>query len=140
VLDRSRCSTALRATYVDASGSMVATVVVAVLPAGAAARTVAAELASTTEGTGGPVQAFAVPDTAAANFGAAEQKLSDVVVAGPYVILATAGFTDDRLERVTFDDYVHAEMTSLAAGLVRSAQLVLGRPPPRPVCPGAPGC
>jgi hypothetical protein len=140
VLDRSRCSTVLRATYVDSSGSMVATVLVAVLPADAAARTVVAELASTAEGAGGPVQALAVPGTAAASFGDDQRQLSDVVEAGPYVILATAGFTDDRREQVTADDYVRAEMTSLAAGLVTSAQLVLGRPPPRPVCPGAPGC
>ncbi len=140
VLDSHGCSTALRATYVDASGSMVATVVVAVLPAGTAASSVASVLASTATEPGGPAQTFSVAGTSAAGFGDGERQVSDVAGAGPYVIVSTAGFTDDRREQVTADDYVHAEMTSLAQGLVRSAELVLGARPRPPTCPGAPGC
>ena len=139
VLDHSGCGTALRATYVDSSGSMVATIVVAVLPAGAAASKVVPDL-TVAGGAPGPVQTFPVPGTLAAGFGDSERQLSDVAAAGPYVILSTAGFTDDRREQVSADDYVLAEMTSLAHGLVGSAQQVLGKPPPTPVCPGAPGC
>ncbi len=140
VLDRGGCETVLRATYVDSSGSMVATIAVAVLPAGAASKSVAAGVSSTTDGAGGWVQTFPVPGTPAAGFGDQERQLSDVAAAGPYVILSTAGFTDDRLDQVKADDYVRAEMNSLATGLVKSARLVLGRQPPPPVCPGAPGC
>lgn len=140
VLDRSGCSTVLRATYVDASGSMVATVAVAVLRAGTATGKVVAALRSAAGGTAGLVQAFPVPGTAAAGFGASERQLPDVSAAGPYVILSTAGFTDDRGAQVAQDHYVRAEMTSLADGLVSSAQQVLGKQPPKPVCPGAPGC
>ncbi len=140
VLDHRGCSTALRATYVDSSGSMVATIVVAVLPASAPSRSVAADLKSMAEGGGAPVQAFAVAGTPAAGFGASERQIFDVSAAGPYVILSTAGFTATRRENVTADDYVHEEMQSLADGLVGSAEKVLGTPPRPPVCPGAPGC
>jgi hypothetical protein len=139
VLDRNRCSTVLRATYIDSSGSMVDTIAVAVLPTRAAASGVAADLAGT-DAAAAPVQTFPVPGTAAAGFDNDERQLSDVTAAGPYVILSTAGFTDARRNQVRTDDYIRDEMTSLAAGLVRSAQLVLGRQPATPVCPGAPGC
>jgi hypothetical protein len=56
------------------------------------------------------------------------------------VILSTAGFSDDRGELVSSDQYVHSEMASLADGLVASTQQILGRPPITPACPGAPGC
>jgi hypothetical protein len=140
VLDHNGCATALRATYVDSSGSMVATVVVAVLPAGAAASEVVPELGGTAGSSAAVVQAFPVPGTEAAVFGNSDRQLSDVQAAGPYVILSTAGFADDRGEQVSGDSYDLAEMTSLADGLVSAAQHVLGKRPPTPVCPGAPGC
>ena len=140
VLDRSGCSAVLRATYVDASGSMVATVAVAVLPAGTATGKVVTALRSAAGGTAGLVQTFAVPGTAAAGFGDSERQLPDMAAVGPYLILSTAGFTDDRGAQVAQDHYVRAEMTGLADGLVSSAQQVLGKQPPTPVCPGAPGC
>jgi hypothetical protein len=140
VLDHSGCSTAFQATYVDSSGSMVATLVVAVLPGSSAASSAAHALRAPTYGTAGPAEAFPVPGTPAAGFGDAERQLSHVDAAGPYVILSTAGFTDGRTGAVAADGYVDAEMASLAQGLVASAQRILGKPPPAPVCPGAPGC
>jgi hypothetical protein len=140
VLEHGGCSAALRATYVDSSGSMVATVVVAVLSASSKAASVAHALTATGGGAGGPAQTFPVTGTPAAEFGDANRQLSEVDAAGPYVILSTAGFSDDRLGQVSADAYLRAEMTSLAAGLVSSAQQVLGKEPPLPVCPGAPGC
>jgi hypothetical protein len=140
VLDHGGCSTAFQATYVDASGSMVATVVVAVLPASSAASSVAHALRAAAYGAAGPAQTFPVPGTPAATFGDAERQLSHVDAAGPYVIMSTAGFTDGRPGLVSADDYVDAEMASLAEGLASSAGRVLGKQPPVPVCPGAPGC
>jgi hypothetical protein len=140
VLEHGGCSTAFEATYVDSSGSMVATVVVAVLPASSAASSVAHALKAAVYGAPGPVQAFPVAGTAAAGFGDAQRQLSHVEAAGPYVILSTAGFTDGRPGLVATDAYLDAEMASLTEGLVSSAQRVLGKPPPVPVCPGAPGC
>jgi hypothetical protein len=140
VLEHGGCSAAFQATYVDASGSMVATVVVAVLPASSAATSVAHALKAAAYGSPGPAQTFPVAGTPAAGFGDAQRQLSHVEAAGPYVILSTAGFSDGRAGLVSADDYMDAEMASLAEGLVSSARRVLGKQPPRPVCPGAPGC
>lgn len=140
ILDRYGCTTVLRATYVDASGSMVATVAVAVLPAKAPASVVLTDLQGTQAGAAGPVLTFPVPGTSAAAFGTGQRQLSAGISAGPYVILSTAGFADDRTEQVSGDNYVSGEMTSLADGLVNSAERVLGRRPRPPTCPGAPGC
>jgi hypothetical protein len=140
LLRRLGCSTALQATYLDASGSMVATVAVAVLPGSAAASAAYNRLPGTQAGAPGPARAFPVPGTPAAGFGDAERQLSFVVAAGPYVILSTAGFADERTQRVGTDEYVSREMESLASGLVKSVQNIIGKPPPEPVCPGAPGC
>jgi hypothetical protein len=140
VLGHSGCSAAFQATYVDSSGSIVATLVVAVLPASSTASAVALDLKAAIYGAAGPAQTFPVAGTPAAGFGDAQRQLSHVAAAGPYVILSTAGFTDGRPGLVSTDDYVDAEMASLSEGLVSSAQRVLGKPPPLPVCPGAPGC
>ena len=140
VLGQLGCSTVLRATYLDASGSMVATIAVAVLPGTTAANAAYARLPGTAAGAPGPAHAFAVAGTPAAGFGDAERQLSIDVAAGPYVILSTAGFADGRTLRVAANDYMSREMESLAGGLVRSVQNNLGKPPPEPACPGAPGC
>jgi hypothetical protein len=140
VLSRLGCSTALQATYLDASGSMVATITVAVLPGSAAASAAYNGLPDTAAGDAGPAQAFPVPGTAAAGFGEAERQLSSDVAAGPYVILSTAGFADDRTQRVSSDGPVSEEMSSFASGLVHFVQSIIGTTPPEPVCPGAPGC
>jgi hypothetical protein len=140
VLDRRGCSTVLRATYRDASGSMVATVVVAVLPAGTATSKMLPDLRRAATAGDRLVDTFPVAGTGAEGFTDGERQLSYVSAAGPYVVLSTAGFTDDRGGVVSADPYVRAEMTGLARGLAGSAQQVLGKQPPRPVCPGAPGC
>jgi hypothetical protein len=139
VLSRLGCSTVLQATYLDASGSMVATITVAVLP-GSAAASAAYNGLPDPAGDPGPAPPFPVPGTAAAGFGEAERQLSSDVVAGPYVIFSTAGFADDRTQRVSSDAPVSKEMSSFASGLVRSVQDIIGKTPPEPVCPGAPGC
>jgi hypothetical protein len=140
ILARHGCTTVLRATYLDASGSMVATIAVAVLPGTSAAAAVYAVLPATGAGSPGPALSYPVPGTAAASFGDAQRQLSSGITAGPYVILSTAGFADDRGEHVSADPYVSGEMDSLANGLVTSVQNNLARQPPVPVCPGAPGC
>jgi len=140
VLSLLGCSTVLRATYLDASGSMVATITVTVLPGSAAARAAYDGLPDTAAGEPGPALAFPVAGTPAAGFGEAERQLSAGAAAGPYVILSTTGFSDDRTQRVSSDQYVSMEMDSFAGGLVRAVQNTIGKPPSEPVCPGAPGC
>ena len=141
VLRMHGCSDALRATYVDASGSLVATVAVAVLPSTAAARAVVSEFSGSGARHAEPVRALAIARTAAAGFGAAQRELSYTARAESYVIMATAGFADDRGPvRLTADGYLDGELTSLAYGLVGTTKSVLGGQPAAPGCPGAPGC
>jgi hypothetical protein len=145
------CSAALRATYVDASGSMVATVAVAVLPNSADASAVVSDLTSTSGGSLESVgdnnssqtvaRALRIDRTPAASFGNPQRQLSQAVGAGPYVILSSAGFADGRPKvPVAKDSYLAQEMVSLTNGLLQSADTVLGAKPAAPVCPGAPGC
>ena len=112
-LSQHGCTAAMRATYVDSSGSLIATVTVAVLPDTAAERAVVEDLADD----------------------------GSAVGAGPYVILSTAGFADGRHHvRLASDQYLDDEMSSLTSGLANSAEGALGKPLPPLVCPGAPGC
>ena len=112
-LSQHGCTAAMRATYVDSSGSLIATVTVAVLSGTAAQRVVVEDLAD---------DGYAVG-------------------AGPYVILSTAGFADGRHHvRVAADQYLDDEMSSLTSGLADSTESALGKPLPPLVCPGAPGC
>ena len=135
------CSAVLRVSYLDASGSLVATVAVAVLPDAQAARTVTDELTDALSRNPALVQSLRIARTPAADFGDAQRQLSRTVSGGPYVIMTTAGFADGRHKvRMSADEYLDQEMLSLVHGLSGSADAVLGRPPTTPVCPGAPGC
>lgn len=140
ILARYGCTEALRATYVDSSGSMVATIAIMVLTGPAVARTAAADLSRQPSGTL-LVRTFPVKGTPAAGFGDAERQLSRATADGPYVVLSTAGFADARHRiAVREDSYLDQEMTSLNAGLTSSAAVALGHTPAPPVCPGTPGC
>jgi hypothetical protein len=129
------CTAALRATYADSSDSLVATITVAVMPSASAARTVVGDLPGQMV-----VRSLRIADTPAAKFGDADRQLSRTAYVGPYVILATAGFTDAHHHLGIRDGYMNTEMASLVKGLVQAASSTLGAPPPVPSCPGAPGC
>jgi hypothetical protein len=141
LLSKYHCSAAMRASYVDSSGALVATLMVAVLPTTAAQHAVIQDL--TGSGSISPVlvRPLRVAGTPAASFGNVQRQVTQAAGAGPYLILSTAGFADGR-HRVRFsgDAYLGTEMSSLASGLVTSAERVLGKPLPALVCPGAPGC
>jgi hypothetical protein len=140
-LSQHGCTAAMRATYVDSSGSLIATVTVAVLPDTAAEHAVVEDL--TGAGTISPevVQALPVAGTPASVFSDPQRQLASVVGAGPYVIMSTAGFADGRHHvRLAADPYLDNEMSSLTGGLASSAERALGKPLPPLVCPGAPGC
>jgi hypothetical protein len=135
------CSDTLRATYADASDSLVATIAVAVLPGVTAAREAVNQLTGSGARHPSPIRTLAIARTPAANFGAAQRQLSYVTAAQSYVIMATAGFADGRGRvHLAADGYLDNELTSLAYGLVGKAKSVLGGPPAMPACPGAPGC
>jgi len=141
VLAAGHCAALLRATYLDASGSFVITLGIAVLPDRAAAEAAVVKLTVTGAGQRLAVRPLPVPDTPAARFRGAQRELSIAVSAGPYVVMATAGFADGRQHvELTTDYYYNQEMTSLLDGVAYSLATRIGTQPAVPSCPGAPGC
>jgi hypothetical protein len=140
VLARHGCLAVLRATYEDQTQTLAVTVGVAVLPGKPAAQ----ESASGLGGRGDPrsgVRAVAFRRTATASFGDRGQKLVWDYVAGPYLVLATAGYADGRPWLTRGDDsYTAAELLGLARGAGQRVVSVLGARPPAPRCPGSPAC
>ena len=139
VLNDHACSAALRATYADSSGSMVATVTVAVLPATSAADDVVRALPDSGAGQI-VIRALRIAGTPAAGFDNDDRQLSRTEAVGSYVIMVTAGFSDGRHRMVLTDPYVNTEMGSLVSGLTGAASSALGARLRIPSCPGAPGC
>ncbi len=147
------CQALLRATYTDATSSLVLTVGVAVLRGEGSAQSAARYLTGGTALTDGAVASqgavtkhevlspVQVPGTPAAEFSRRQRQLGWVVGSGSYLVMATAGFADGR-PRVTVnsDPYTLAEMTSLARGVATDIAAPLGAPPPVPHCPGGPRC
>jgi hypothetical protein len=147
-LRRSGCEAVLRATYVDATRTYVMTVGIAVLPNAAAA--VAADtglsrprLAAAHDQDAGQLAAgvLAVKFRGVASLYDYSRQISASFTAGPYVIMYTAGYADNRPHvQVSDDGYADAEMTSMARGVAQSVAATLGSAPSRPHCPGTPGC
>jgi hypothetical protein len=144
------CEAVLRATYVDATRSYVMTVGVAVLPNAAAA-------ASADGGLSQPRLTAAHEDAGigrlsagvlVVRFGGAgagrydyNRQISASFVAGPYLVMYAAGYSDSRPRvPVANDSYSDAEMTSMASGVAHSVANTLAASPAPPHCPGAPGC
>jgi hypothetical protein len=143
VLRRYGCVAMMRATYVDSSGSLVATVGVAVLPDTAAAEATARALDAAVSKFSLAVRALAVAGTPAAGFADPQRQLAATTLTprGPYVVMSTAGFADGR-HRVPIgtDQYQAEEMRVLDNGVAGAAVVVLGEQPALPTCPGTPGC
>jgi hypothetical protein len=95
VLRRHGCITVLRATYVDASGTLAVTVGVGVMPSPAAAQAVVNAL---TSGPGQPgLRVVRFPRATAGLFGNAQRGRRDVAAShGPYAYFYAAGYTDGR--------------------------------------------
>ena len=141
-LDGHGCQALLRATYTDESATYVLTIGVAVLPS--AARAAAAQAAITAAGGGGQfpgVQAVAFGGTPAGSFGATQRQITRSFVAGPYIVMYTAGYTDGRPQvPIGEDSYAESEMTSAARGVAETVAGTLAAAPRAPSCPGSPGC
>jgi hypothetical protein len=147
MLDHDGCQAVLRATYTDATSSMVLTVGVAVLGSQYSAVSAAHFLTGGVAKGEGEISRrlmlapVSVPDTPAAAFRTRQRQLSWVVGAGSYLVLATAGFADGRPKvPVASDSYTYQEMTSLARGVAVDIAAPLGARPSAPKCPGEPGC
>jgi hypothetical protein len=141
ILVHNGCSAVLRASYVDASGSMVATVGVAVLPSVSAAFKVVSALTKAHGLADRSVRPFAVHGTAAAGFAEPKVQLIDATDQGTYVIMSVVGFTDGRPRLADgADAFVDAQLKALARGLADTVAGIVGASPALPRCPGAPGC
>jgi hypothetical protein len=149
VLRHDGCQAVLRATYVDATGSFVMTVGVAVLPSAAAATAASQSLTqarltaanqSAADRLAAGILVVRYHGTAAAMYDYSRQ-ISASFPAGPYLIMYAAGYADSRPRvPVTSDQYAYKEMKSLADGVARSVADTLAAVPASPHCPGAPGC
>ncbi|MGD0684872.1 MAG: hypothetical protein ABSA03_07105 [Streptosporangiaceae bacterium] len=140
VLDRHGCAEMLRATYVDATGSQLVTIGVAVMP-GAAATLASISALPSAGGLRSGVLPLAFARTPAAGFGNGERQLSSAIEAGPYVVLSAAGYTDGRPSvPLKSDAYSYGEMDALANGVAVAVGSRIGALPPPPTCPGVPGC
>jgi hypothetical protein len=147
-LARDGCQALLRATYVDGTGTYLATVGVAVFPGNEQAIAAQQALSAPSLSHAGDANALAAGvrtasfgGTPAAGFTDTRRQLSGSVSAGPYVVLFTIGYSDGRpTVPVGVDGYTYAEMNSLGQGLVSSIAGKLSAEPPVPHCPGAAGC
>ena len=140
VLAKHGCLAVLRATYEDTTQTLAVTIGVAVLPAASAAQNSAKALGGSGDPRSG-VRTVAFRRTATARFGDRSQKLSWDGTAGPYLVLATAGYADGRPWITRGDDtYTQAELLGLAAGTGQRVAAALGAQPPAPHCPGNPAC
>jgi len=150
VLRRDGCKAVLRATYVDATRSYIATVGVAVLPTDAAAaaadaglfppRLAAAHHANGARQLEAGLQVVRFGGSAAELYDYSRQ-LSASFADGPYLVMYTVGYADRRPRvPVSRDPYSDAEMTDLAQGIAQSVASRLAASPAPPRCPGAPGC
>jgi hypothetical protein len=85
------CRVVLRATFIDSSGTVASTIGVAVMPSTSAAATAARDFGRTSPRAG--VMAVAFPGTPARLFRNTQRVWFYATAVGPYVVLATAGYT-----------------------------------------------
>jgi hypothetical protein len=140
VLQRQGCEGMLRATYTDATRSLVVTIGVAVMPSPQAVLTSYAALSGNSPLNPG-VRPLPFPGTLAAGFGARQRQLSLVIKGGNYLVLSVAGYSDGRpTAPVLSDMYAYDEMLGFADGTARAVAAPLSKQVARPACPGTPGC
>lgn len=120
------CRTVLRATYVDASGSLAVTVGIAVMPSTAAAQRAVSNL-TIQPGRAG-VRAASFPGTRVAGYGDAQRGWFHAASGnGPYAFFYAAGFADGRRGA----DDLTSEPQHLGSGvLTRLIAVLTGGGPP----------
>jgi hypothetical protein len=87
------CATILRATYVDGSGTLVATVGIAVMPSTGAAMNVYQKIDTDTNS---GVRAVGFAGTGSSLFGNAQREQFALQAQGPYIFFESAGYGDGR--------------------------------------------
>jgi hypothetical protein len=107
------CSAVLRATYVDESGTLVATVGIAVMPSEFAAFSAQSDVQAVDSGDS--LRAMPIASTIASNFSDAQRGAAEAQFAGPYVFFYTAGYTDGMPSAAAGTG---AELTALGDGIL----------------------
>lgn len=120
VLVRQGCATMLRATYTDASGTLVATAGVAVMP-----DRLAAGLAFAQSPRGGVgLDAVSFPGTSAGQFGDPQRAWFGSEQEGRYIEFMVAGFADGRVTRTTIEDSALTDFTAALLGYLSVGSLI----------------
>jgi hypothetical protein len=116
VLDKTGCTTTLRATYADPTGTVLTTVAVVVAPSIAAAQ---ADRDTLALNQAGELRTADFPGTIADAFTAQARETTSVQLAvdGPYVLAYTAGYADGRHTSLEVQDGESAPV-DLGAGLL----------------------
>jgi hypothetical protein len=116
------CAAMLRATYVDAAGTQAVTVGIAVFPSALAAQEAQGGLQSASSGAG--LYAAPIAGTIADTFGNAQRGASDAQVAGAYVVLYTAGYTDGMPASAA---KANDQLSSMGSGVLATLEPTLSR-------------
>lgn len=114
------CVTMLRATYLDASGTLAATVGIAVMPSAANASQADQSLTPMEPSAGLHVLPFA--GTMASTLSDAERGNAGADASGPYIFIYTAGYTDGMPGKAA---QANPELEALGAGIVARLQAIL---------------
>jgi hypothetical protein len=115
------CTTVLRATYMDSSGTLVSTVGVAVMASTHAARR-ASVLVSATQISAG-IHSVPFRGTIADKFGNAQRQVfAGAYLWGPYLFFATGGYADGR---VSTSATVSSDLAALDTGVMTEVENVL---------------
>lgn len=114
------CRTMLRATYLDASGTLATTVGIAAMPSPRAASSAQGDLVGQAPSAGLDAVPFA--GTMAEDFGDAQRGAAGAQFDGPYLFLYTAGYTDGLPGAAATGNL---ELGALGAGVLGAIEPVL---------------
>jgi len=121
VLRRYGCVAVLRATYVDASGTLAGTIGIAVMSSTSAANRAVAAASDVPANAG--VRTFSLPGTLADQFTDAQRRVFfSIQSIGPYVFLYSGGYTDGR---VSGSAATTPALADLGSGAILGVQNVL---------------
>lgn len=121
VVKRAGCTTVLRATYVDASGTLISTVGVAVMASAHAARQASALVMPSQLSAG--IRSVRFGGTIADEFGDSQRQLfAFVYMPGPYLFFSTGGYADGRTSKST---RVSSNLNALNNGVMTEVGNVL---------------
>ena len=121
LLRRYGCVAVLRATYVDASGTLAGTIGIAVMSSASAANRAVAAASDIPANAG--VRTFSLPGTLADQFTDTQRRvIFSIQSIGPYVFLYAGGYTDGR---VSGSSVTTPALTDLGSGAILGVQNVL---------------